>query len=122
MKKITILATLLLLVGISIDGAQLPAKNRTQVFHVLLFNWKPNTDKERIKEMDGYWTSLQKNIEGFESYEMNALESGYYEHVVILVFNSNQAYEAYNNNSEHKLIQKLGSDIVSDFLSYSYRK
>lgn len=93
-----------------------------KLYRVLLFKWKKQTTQEQVAAWDSLWQRMAETIDGFDSYEMNRLEPGRYDHAVMMKFASVEAYETYRQHPNHEEINRQGPLLVSDFTEYGYRK
>ncbi|MGE0590600.1 MAG: Dabb family protein [Cyclobacteriaceae bacterium] len=106
----------------SVSCVSSTSANNRQLTHVLLFKWKPEVTDARIMVLGDLWKDLNTEIGGFEQYELYRVQSGGYDHVVVLGFDSETAYHEYVNHERHLKIAELGKDMVDQFYSYSYWK
>lgn len=90
------------------------------LYHVLLFTWKEGTTKKQINEIKHLWKGLVKEVDGFESFEMNEVITENFDHVVILRFASKVAMETYIEHKDHKKLAEVGPAIVEGFSEFDY--
>ena len=90
--------------------------------HVLLFKWKASAGQDQIDSLHRLWMGLRQKIEGFRKFGNARLESGEYDEVVMLEFDSRDAYANYQQHADHREIARRGPALVEKFAEYSYWK
>lgn len=93
--------------------------------HVVLFKFKEETSKEKIKEVQQAFSALPSKIKEIRSYEwginnsLEALDKGF-THCFILTFNSKEDRAIYLPHPDHKAFGALLTPYLEDVLVLDY--
>tara|TARA_B000000565_G_C23717579_1_gene352177 strand:+ start:85 stop:381 length:297 start_codon:yes stop_codon:yes gene_type:complete len=91
--------------------------------HLLLLQFKPNADQDRIDAMFGQFVRLKARIDGIESIEYGTNQSPEnlnksYTHSVVVTFSDSSARDHYLVHPDHKALEAVLLDLLADLIVF----
>jgi hypothetical protein len=118
LDRFLLLITLCVTVGISAQNTQ----SDRVLHHVLLIKWAEDHDPGVKEEVLQLFYGLPDKIPGMTSFNMYPIEESSvdFDNVLIMLFSSEEALQAYQVHPDHELIKKIAPPLLSGFEEYDY--
>lgn len=103
--------------------AQEPGVEKSNLQHVLLFDWVDNVDQSKKEEVLNLFKGLTEKIDGFEHININEIidSSGNFDIVIIMEFANSESLEAYEKHADHVKISKMAPSLLNGFFAFDYQ-
>ncbi|WP_350288083.1 Dabb family protein [uncultured Croceitalea sp.] len=102
--------------------AQETSLEKSNLRHVLLFDWLDNVDESKKEEVLNLFKGLTEKIDGFEHININEIidSSGDFDIVIIMEFVNSESLEAYEKHADHVKISKMAPSLLNGFFVFDF--
>lgn len=115
----------ILMVGLFIFALEIyltPSFTPKYHHRIIFIKWNDDITNSQLDKIKDLWSSLPKRVSGFESFEINKLDSAEYDHMVILKFESMKSYNSYLKHKDRKRLLKTSSHLICKKTEFQYWK